>query len=159
MKAYAAVNRLNFRRTERSRIRQLKEVLRSPTVDEACCQPFLSSELDRAILQMRSMGAPVPDDIPPTFLKALCPREKSEMLEIFNCSFASGTSPQIWKRAVILLLKKAGKQPGAIVSYRPVSLTSCVAKTMKRMIHNRLYYLAETRGWLCPEHAGFRTSR
>ncbi len=29
---------------------------------------------------------------------------------------------------------------------------------MERMIHNRLYYLAETRGWLCPEQAGFRTS-
>ncbi len=30
---------------------------------------------------------------------------------------------------------------------------------MERMIHNRLYYLAETRGWLCPKQAGFRTSR
>ncbi len=30
---------------------------------------------------------------------------------------------------------------------------------MERMIHNRLYYLAETRGWLCPEQVGFRTSR
>ncbi len=27
------------------------------------------------------------------------------------------------------------------------------------MTHNRLYYLAENRGWLCPEHSGFRTSR
>ncbi len=87
-------------------------------------------------------------------LKARSPRAKSELLEIFNCSFATGTSPQIWKRAVILPLKKAGKQPGAIVS-----LTCCVAKTMERMIHNRLYYLAETRGWLCPEQVGFRTSR
>ncbi len=57
----------------------------------------------------------------------------SELLEIFNCSFTTGTSPTIWKRAVILPLKKAGKQPGAIVSYRPVSLTSCVAKTMERI--------------------------
>ncbi len=30
---------------------------------------------------------------------------------------------------------------------------------MERMIHNRLYYLAKTQGWLCPEQAGFRTSR
>ncbi len=51
MKAYAAVNRLNFSRTERSRIRQLKQVLRSPTVGEACCQPFQSSERDRSIRQ------------------------------------------------------------------------------------------------------------
>ncbi len=27
------------------------------------------------------------------------------------------------------------------------------------MIHNRLYYLEETRGWLCPKQACFRTSR
>ncbi len=99
---------------------------------------------------MRSKGALGPDDIQPTLLKALGPRSKIELLEIFTCSFTTGTSPQIWKRAVILPLKKAGRQPGAIVSYRPVSLLSCVAKTMERMIHNRLYYLAET--------SGFRTS-
>ncbi len=45
MKAYATVNRLNFSRTERSRIRHLKEVPRSLTVDEAYCQPFQLSEL------------------------------------------------------------------------------------------------------------------
>ncbi len=151
MKAYAVTNRLNFSRTERSRIRQLKEVVRSPTVDVACCQPFQSWELDRAVRQIRSKGAAGPDDKPPTFLKALGPRAKSELLEIFICSSVTGT--------VILRLKKAGKQPGAIVLYRSVSLTSCVAKTIERMIHNRLYYLAETRGWLCPEQAGFRTSR
>ncbi len=59
MKAYAAVNRLNFSRTERSHIRQLKEVLSSPTVDEDCCQPFQPSELDRVIWRIRSKGAPV----------------------------------------------------------------------------------------------------
>ncbi len=109
--------------------------------------------------QMRSNGAPGLDDIPPSFRKALGTRAKSKLLEIFNCSFATMTSTCIWKRAVILPLKKAGKQPEAIASYRPVSPTSCVAKTMKRMIHNRLYYIAETRGWLCSKQAGFRTIR
>ncbi len=66
---------------------------------------------------MRSKGAPGPDDIPPVFLKALGPRAKNELLEIFNCIFATRTSPKNWKRAVIVPLKKAGKQPGAIVSY------------------------------------------
>ncbi len=32
--------------------------------------------------------------------------------------------------ATILPLKNAGKPPGVIASYRPVSLTSCVVKTM-----------------------------
>ncbi len=30
---------------------------------------------------------------------------------------------------------------------------------MERMVHNRLYNLAETRGWLCSEQAGFRKLR
>lgn len=37
MKINAALNKLNVSRTERNHIRQLKEVLRSPTMDEVCC--------------------------------------------------------------------------------------------------------------------------
>ncbi len=85
---------------------------------------------------MRSKWAPGPDNIPPTFLNALGPRAKGELLEIFDCSFATGTSPPIWKRAVILPLKKAENHPGAIVSYRPVSLTSYVATTKECKVHN-----------------------
>ncbi len=46
-----------------------------------------------------------------------------------------------------------------ILTRRPVSLTSCVAKTLDIILHNRLYYVAETRDWLCTEHAGFRKNR
>ncbi len=61
--------------------------------------------------------------------------------------------------AIILPLKKAVKPPGCISSYRPVSLTSCVAKVLERIRHNRLYYLMETRNWLCTEQAGFCKNR
>ncbi len=39
-----------------------------------------------------------------------------------------GKSPYIGKVTILLLLKNAGKPPGSKFSYRPVSLTSCVAK-------------------------------
>ncbi len=91
----------------------------------------------------------------PTFLKALGPLAKAELLSIFNESFSEGVVPGISKEATVLPLKKAGKLPGAI-SYRPVSLTSCVVKTMEGMVHNRLYNLAGIRGWLCSEQAGFQ---
>ncbi len=61
--------------------------------------------------------------------------------------------------AIILPLKKARKTPGCISSYKPVSLTSCVAKTLSRILHNGLFYLAETRDWQCTEQAGFRKNR
>ncbi len=73
--------------------------------------------------------------------------------------FFNGFVPGIWKEATILPLKNAGKPPGAISSYRPVSRTSCVVKTMERMVLNRLYYLSETRGWICNEQAGFHKLR
>ncbi len=68
---------------------------------------------------MRRKGTAGPDDIPPTFLKALGPTAKTELLSIFNESFSKGDVPGIWKEATILPLKKAGKPPGAISSYRP----------------------------------------
>ncbi len=39
------------------------------------------------------------------------------------------------------------------------STASCVAKTLRRILHNRLYYLAETRDWLCTEQAGLRRNQ
>ncbi len=32
-------------------------------------------------------------------------------------------------------------------------------KTLERILNNRLYYLEETRDWLCTEQAGFRKNR
>ncbi len=81
---------------------------------------------------------------------------KAEFLSTFNESFSKGVVPGIWKEAHILQLKKAGKPPGAISSYRPDSLISCVVKTMERMMHNRLFSLTKTREWLCSKQAGFR---
>ncbi len=116
-------------------------------------------EFDEAILQMRAKGASGTDDIHPTFLKAPGPRARQELLDIFNHSFSTGKSPQIWTIAIILPLKKAEKTPGCKSLYRPVSLTSCVTKTLERILHNTLYYLAETRDWLCTEQARFRKNR
>ncbi len=100
-----------------------------------------------------------PVDMPSMFLKALGPRTRQELLEIFKLNFSTGKSPQIWRTAVILPLRKKGKLPACIFSYRPVSLTSYVANTLERILHNRLYYLVETRDWLCTEQAGFRKNR
>ena len=65
------------------------------------------------------------------------------LLGIFNQSWASGFCPQTWRDAEIVPLLKKGKPASCPDSYRPVSLTSCVAKTMERVIASRLAFLAE----------------
>ncbi len=86
MNEYAAVNRLRVNKGERDRMRQLKSTLKSPTVGENCCAALRKEEFDGAILKMRIKGAP--DDFPPTFLKALGPRARQELLGLFNFSFS-----------------------------------------------------------------------
>ncbi len=135
--------RPRFNKEERDRILQLKSTLISSTAGESCCAVLQKVELNEAILQICTKGAQVP-------------RARQELLGIFNLSFSSGNSPQTWKTAIVRPLKKAGKPPGCISSYRPVSLPSCVAKMLERILHSRLNHLAETRNWLCTEKASFR---
>ena len=157
---YAKVSKLTFSKEERDENRRLKKALSTPTVPEdGSCSNFKLAELERAIAKMKKKGAAGPDDIPPTFLKALGPSGLAELLAIFNVSFNSADCPQIWRNAIIIPLLKSGKAASELASYRPVSLTSCVVKILERMIAERLYYLAETKGWLSRLQAGFRKGR
>ena len=74
--------------------------------------------------------------------------------------FISGRiGPQSSRDAVIVPILKAGKPAGHIDSYRPISLTPCLEMVMKRMVDNRLKYLAESRGLWSKDQAGFRGLR
>ena len=103
---------------------------------------------------MKRKGAEGPDQIPPAFLKELGPIALNELLGIFEQSFQSGNCPQVWRNAVIIPLLKAGKPPSALESYRPISLISSVVKLLERMVNDRLFTLAETKGWFNFQQAG-----
>ena len=105
---------------------------------------------------MKAKGAPVRDNISSRFLKALGPIALSYLLDIINESWSYGRCPSSWREAVIVPLLKKGKPARKVDSFRPVSLTSCIAKTMERMVASRLSYLAESNGWWSEEQAGFR---
>ena len=107
-------------------------------------------ELVFAIGQMKTKGAYGPDDIPPTFLKALGPVALAELLAIFNAAFELGVCPQIWRQAIIITLLKAGKPASELASFRPISLTSCICKTFECMLSDRLCHIVETRNLLSP---------
>ena len=156
---YAAVSRLEFSKEERAENLQLKKVLKSPSVEGKSCQTLKMSELKTAIRKMRRKGAAGPDDISPSFLKALGPKALTELLAIFNLSFASGMTPQQWRSAIIIPLLKQGKPASDLASFRPISLTSCIGKLLERIIADRLSHIAESLNLLDPQQAGFRKGR
>ena len=54
---------------------------------------------------------------------------------------------------------KKGKYTKQAAIYRPISLTSCVGKTMERVVNQRLKWYLETKDILAPEQVGFRQFR
>ena len=82
---------------------------------------------------MKRKSAAGPDGIPTAFLKELGPIALTELLGIFNVCFSGSFCPQIWRLAHIIPLLNAGKPASDLVSYRPISLTSCIVKLLERM--------------------------
>ena len=50
----------------------------------------------------------------------------------------TGELPITWKESTITPLLKPNEDPQEPTSYRPISLTSAICKTMETMVNNRL---------------------
>ena len=60
------------------------------------------------------------------------------LLNIFNYIWTTGKFPDGWQYATIIPIPKPGKDPAEPNNYRPIALTSCLCKTLERMINKRL---------------------
>ena len=100
-----------------------------------------------------------PDEIHYQFLKHL-PKESSHvLLNIFNNIWESGDFPEHWREATVIAIPKPGKDHINPTNYRPIALTSCLCKTMERMINARLVWYLESNNLLTPAQSGFRQFR
>ncbi len=64
---------------------------------------------------------------------------------LYNKIWQEGKLPEIWKKAVIVPIRKTGKGSTNPYNDRPIELTSHMCKIMERMITERLTYYLETR--------------
>ena len=161
MNHYANVSSLKISRQQRRRhhlrLRRLLDTADSGWTNDF--PEFTMQELKTAISKMRRKGAPGPDDINPAMLKELGPVALNELLALCNITVRTSNCPQLWKSAIMIPLLKANKPACDLGSYRGVSLTSCPAKVLERMIAERLYFQAESNNWFSDLQAGFRRGR
>ena len=84
-------------------------------------------------------------------------RSAIHRLLVFSMSWKEGVLSEMWKSADVKFLRKPGKanyySPS---SYRPFSLTSCLAKIMERIITSRLEAHIEGKHIIDAEQDGFR---
>jgi ribonuclease HI len=116
---------------------------------------FTLAELKDALLKSNS-SAPGPDNIHYNLLTHLSERALSTLLELFNGIWLGGPFPPSWHEATIVPIPKPGKDHSNPNNYRPIALTSCLCKTMERMVYERLLWQLELTNSLAFTQCGFR---
>ena len=97
-------------------------------------QSFSLSELRDALPKAHD-SSPGPDDIHYKLLKHLPDSSLSVLLKTFNDIWETVNVPKSWKEATIIPVPKPGKNSTNPDNYRPIALTSCICKTLERMIN------------------------
>jgi hypothetical protein len=59
----------------------------------------------------------------------------------------------------VVPIPKTGKDSSKPENYRPIALTSCLSKSMEKMVIERLIYFVESKGYLSNYQIGFRRGR
>jgi hypothetical protein len=121
--------------------------------------PISDCELQEAIKQLKNRKSPGEDRIHAEFLKHAAKEARLSIRMWFQKIWETGIAPSLWKKAIVVPILKTGKDPKSTSSYRPISLTSVMGKSMERIINTRLNCLLETNNMIANEQAGFRIHR
>ena len=123
------------------------------------CQAYSKKELEDQLHNIKLKKAPGPDQVCAEHLRHLGPTARRALLHLLNGSWTTLRVPAAWKRATIIPILKHGKNPKLVGSYRPIALTSHLAKLMERLIATRLTHIIDRDRLIPPEQVGFCRGR
>ena len=121
-------------------------------------RPFSLRELKQALKKAHDTS-PGPDKIHYQLIKHLPTNCLIVLLNIFNSIWTTGSFPDCWREAIIVPVPKPGKDHTNPSNYRPIALTSCICKTMERMVNDRLVWYLEKNKLITVFQSGFRRGR
>ncbi|GFV94243.1 probable RNA-directed DNA polymerase from transposon X-element [Trichonephila clavipes] len=141
-----------------------KNRLERTPINFRCRQPlqyncdFDMFELKRALSSAHNTS-PGPDGISYVMLRHLCEDSLVSLLYLFNRIWREQVYPTQWQEAIVIPILKPGKDPKNPLRYRPIALTSCLCKTLERMVNARLVYQLEKNKCIPLFKSGFRKGR
>ena len=121
--------------------------------------PEITSELVKDIIKSFREKAPGPTGITRNLLLNANNKIFERYAEIFTACLATGCFPASMKRARVVMVPKAGKNPSSIENYRPISLLEIPGKILEKIINYELIYHLEDKNILNPRQHGFRKGR
>ncbi|GBN40485.1 putative RNA-directed DNA polymerase from transposon X-element, partial [Araneus ventricosus] len=119
---------------------------------------FRMFELETALSRAHDTS-PGPDGITYNMLRHLNTTSLSHLLFLFNRIWTEQKYPSQWHEAIVIPILKPGKDSSNPLNYRPIALTSCLCKTLERMVNARLVFELEKQGCISPLQSGFRRGR
>ena len=119
---------------------------------------FTMRDLKRS-LKKSNDSSPGPDQIHYEILRHLPIETLHILLDIINETWKSDTLPESWREALIISIPKPGKDNFNPLNYRPIGLTSCICKTVEKMVNERLVWYLEKNGSLAKQQCGYRSNR
>ncbi|GFN80537.1 RNA-directed DNA polymerase from mobile element jockey [Plakobranchus ocellatus] len=112
--------------------------------------PWFTQECRQALQERKKAqnksneSAAGPDAVYCQFLRHLPESSLHILLKLFNNIWTTGDIPPSWREA---------SDPS---NYRPIALTSCLCKTLERMVNDRLVHVLESTNLLSKVQCGFR---
>ena len=119
---------------------------------------FSITELEQALQKANNSAAGL-DGIHYQLLTHLPEEALCVLLNIFNHVWVTGAFPPSWREAEVIPIPKPGRDPSNPGNYRPIALTSCICKTMERLVNARLTWHLEKHGLISDLQCGFRQGR
>ena len=116
---------------------------------------FSFAELKEALGKCGNTS-PGPDTIQYDMIKHLHPTALTQILNLFNKIWEEGIIPDIWRLAIVIPIKKEGKDGLNPSHYRPISLTCNLCKLLERMVCARLQWYLDQKDIIDQKQFGFR---
>ncbi len=103
------------------------------TTNKDSVKPIRGEEVSGPIKSPKTSKVPGPDEIENEAIQILSETISEPLTKIFNKILESGTTPHQWNIAEIILLFKK-RDRGNINNYRPISLSSSLAKIFMKIM-------------------------
>ncbi|XP_062542164.1 uncharacterized protein LOC134210157 [Armigeres subalbatus] len=139
-------------------VAERKPINYSPNTDDVYNADISLNELLWALDKGRSTSTG-PDSVGYPLLQRLPPSVKIILLELLNKIWSEGEFPTSWRNAIIVPIPKSNCSDSGPAAFRPISLTSCMAKLFERIINRRLITELESTGRLDKRQHAFRAGR
>jgi hypothetical protein len=128
---------------------------------------FTADDVKDQCTRQHTNTAPGTDNLLPIFLKFAGPAAWEALAQIYTFSWRHSVTPLAWREANVMALYKGDGDTAKADSYRPISMTSIIARTFEHLIHHHLSSLLDpplidsslSNPYLAHTQFGFRKER